>query len=91
MVNTNLMNICNWTYNKYNIETNFNLDSLWEFNDETHWKASKLNNLDQILSLLHYPNKLTHQFDFGASDPNFQFLNTIDEYGYHILATLADN
>ena len=52
-----------------------------------------MNNLGEIISLSHYANKfaMRHQFDIGALDQRFQFLNTIDEYGNQVLAKLADN
>ena len=47
ILNINLINVYSCTYTKYNIEiciaeTNFNLESSWEFNhDETPWKERK--------------------------------------------------
>ena len=41
----------------------------------------------------HCQNNLAmrHQYDLGAPDQKFQFLNAIDEYGTQVLAILADN
>ena len=94
--NINAINIYNWIYNGYNIQTDItetnqilnNDNNNDDDDDKSHWIERSIVNSMQIIAISHFPNKLyqRHTFDLNAS--SYRFWNSIDYRTYQILGNM---